>query len=511
MRTALFSFQKIRNMLQLHLTFNFGGLIINEIILVFSLLCLVAAVSSKLAGRLGVPALVIFILVGILAGSDGPGKIYFDNYYAAQFVGVVALSYILFMGGLSVDIKEVRPVFKKGIALATIGVLITALTVGFIGHYFLSLSLLESMLLGSIISSTDAAAVFSVLRSKDISLRGDLKPLLEFESGSNDPMAVLLTVVFISLITGEVSSVHALGAMFIKQIVLGLLCGYFIAKLSAKLINKIHLEYNGLYIVLTVAIVAFAYSFPSVIGGNGFLSVYVCGLTLSASKFVHKKMLTKFHDGIAWFMQIIMFLILGLLVFVKEVWVVAPKALIIAAVLIFIARPLSVFITLIPFKTSLKEKLLISWVGLRGAAPIVLATFPLFANISCSHEIFNIVFFVVLISVLVQGTTIPLSAKLLGVDAPMGTDFNSPIEFEEGESEKKLVEIQVLPDSCAVGKTLKELLLPDETLVAMISREGEYHIPRGDTRFEACDILFILSQKDNEQNLRNIFEKKFKN
>lgn len=478
----------------------------DKIILIASIMFLVASVSSKLAGRFGVPALLIFISVGIFFGSDGLGNIYFDDYYAAQFIGIIALAYILFMGGLSVDIKEVKPVFSKGITLATVGVFLTAVVMGFIGHYFLDFTLYECLLLGAIVSSTDAAAVFSILRSKDINLKNNLKPLLEFESGSNDPMAVFLTIGMISLITGEISSFEDLIYMFVRQMALGVSLGYIIGKLAAKLINKIHLEYNGLYVVLTIAIVAFAYSFPSIVGGNGFMSVYICGLTLSGSNFVHKKMLTKFHDGIAWLMQIVMFLMLGLLVFVKDLFAVAKPALILTLILVFIARPLAVFISLIPFKTGIKEKLFISWVGLRGAAPIVLATFPLLANIEHSHEIFSIIFFVVLISVVIQGTTIPASAKLFKVDAPPEKNFASPLEFEAGESNNKLFEFQIEKHSKAANNMLKDLQLPENTLITMISRGGDYLIPSGNTVFEECDIVFILSNYNNEDKLKELFD-----
>ncbi len=478
-----------------------------KIILIASIMFLVASTSSKLAGRFGVPALLIFISVGIFFGSDGIGKIYFDNYYTAQFIGVVALTYILFMGGLSVDTKEIKPIFSKGITLATLGVFLTAILTGGLGYYFLHFNLYESLLLGAIVSSTDAAAVFSILRSKDINLKNNLKPLLEFESGANDPMAVFLTVGMISLITGEITSASDLIYMFVRQMILGIALGYLIGKLAVKLINKIHLEYDGLYVVLTLAIVAFAYAFPSLTGGNGFMSVYVCGLTMSASNFVHKKMLTKFHDGIAWLMQIIMFLILGLLVFVKDLVPVAKPALILTLILVFIARPVAVFLAMIPFKATFNEKLFISWVGLRGAAPIVLATFPLLANIEHSHEIFCIIFFVVLVSVVIQGTTIPVAAKFLKVDAPAPKALNSPIEFEEGESGKKLFEFQVSANAQAINNTLMDLKLPQDTLITMISRGGDYLIPSGKTTFEECDIVFILSDYKNEDELKRIFDK----
>ena len=477
-----------------------------KIILIASIMFLTASVSSKLAGRFGVPALLIFISIGIFFGSDGIGNIYFDNYYAARFIGVIALAYILFMGGLSVDIKEVKPVFAKGIMLATVGVFLTAIVTGLIGYYFLDFTLYECLLLGSIVSSTDAAAVFSILRSKDINLKNNLKPLLEFESGSNDPMAVFLTVGMISLITGEAASFYDLIFMFLRQMILGIILGFVIGKLAVKLINKIHLAYDGLYVVLTVAIAAFAYSFPSIAGGNGFMSVYICGLTMSASKFVHKKMLTKFHDGIAWLMQIVMFLILGLLVFVKDLYAAIKPALILTFILVFIARPLAVFISLVPFKVNLKEKLFISWVGLRGAAPVVLATFPLLAGLKHSHDIFSIIFFVVIVSVVIQGTTIPASAKLLGVAAPAAKNITSPIEFEAGESNKKLFEFQIECHSLAVNRTLKDLPIPKDTLITMISRGGDYLIPSGDTVFEECDIVFILSDYNNEESLKEIFD-----
>lgn len=379
-----------------------------------AVLLLVAVLFNKIGGKFGIPSLLLFILIGILAGSDGIGGIYFDDYEIAQSVGVISLAFILFMGGLSISPSEIKPIFTKGLSLSTLGVFITAIITGLISYLFLDLTILECLLIGGIISSTDAAAVFSILRSKNINLKNNLKPLLEFESGSNDPMAVFLTVGLIALITGQLTSGFDLVRMFFQQMLLGIICGYLIAKFTVFFINKIKLEYEGLYIVITISMVLLGYSLSSLIGGNGFMCVYICGLTMATCKFIHKNTLTKFHDGIAWIMQIVMFLVLGLLVFVKEVTSVSILGLIVALILIFIARPIAVFISMSPFKNvSFKEKLFISWVGLRGAAPIVLATFPLSSEIEHSHKMFNIIFFVVIISVLIQGTTIPLSAKLL--------------------------------------------------------------------------------------------------
>ncbi len=484
-------------------------IILNEILLIASVLLISAIIFNKIGGKIGVPSLVIFILVGILAGSDGIGGIYFEDYMFAQSVGIVAISYILFMGGLSVDIDELKPVFTEGAVLATLGVFATGIIVGVCSYYFLNLTFLQCMLLGAIISSTDAAAVFSVLRSKSISLSHNLKPLLEFESGSNDPMAVFLTVGIIGLITAQLD-VTSLIFDFFKQMILGCTFGYLIAKATVWLINKIKLEYDSLYIVITLASVLFCYSFISMIGGNGFIGVYVCGLAMASMKFVNKKTLVKFHDALAWIMQIVMFLILGLLVNFKAGFAMTKQAFLVAMVLTFIARPIAVFLTTVPFKRSFNEKLMISWVGLRGAAPIVLATFPLAADIPNAVEIFNIVFFVVLISVLLQGTTIPWLAKKLHVDAPLeDTSYNSILEFDGQNTNKKMIEFTVPDNSKAVGKQIYELNLPKGALVSLVYKKnapkgGDYVIPTGSTCIEACDVLFVLLDGQKEHEVREI-------
>lgn len=478
-------------------------LLTNEILLIVSVLLISAILLNKIGGKFGVPSLLIFILVGIMAGSDGIGGIYFEDFYLSQFIGIVAISYILFMGGLSVDIDELKPVFKEGAVLATLGVFITGIVTGLICYYFLDLSLLECMLLGGIISSTDAAAVFSVLRSKSISLANNLKPLLEFESGSNDPMAVFLTVGIIGLITAQLN-LPSLVFDFFKQMTLGIVFGYLIARATVWLINRIKLEYDSLYVVITLASVLFTYSFISLIGGNGFIGTYVCGLAMAAMKFVNKKTLIKFHDATAWIMQIVMFLILGLLVNFKYGFTFVGQAFLVAMVLTFVARPIAVFLTTIPFKRSINEKLMISWVGLRGAAPIVLATFPLTANIPHAMEIFNIVFFVVIISVLLQGTTIPYIAKKLKVDAPLDVDHKSILEYDGAHTSNKMIEFTVPENSQISGKQIFELNLPKGSLVSLIYKNGDYIIPTGSTTIDACDVLFMLLDVKNEQQIKEI-------
>ncbi|CDE89016.1 TPA: potassium/proton antiporter [Candidatus Gastranaerophilales bacterium HUM_20] len=478
-------------------------MILNEILLIASILLISAIIFNKIGGKFGVPSLVIFILVGILAGSDGILGIYFEDFTLAQFVGIVAISYILFMGGLSVNIKELKPVVAEGSVLATLGVFATGIIVGLCSYFLLDLPMLECMLLGAIISSTDAAAVFGVLRSKNISLDYNLKPLLEFESGSNDPMAVFLTLGVIGLITGQLDSL-GLVFDFFKQMLLGIAFGYLIARGTAWIINRIRLEYDSLYVVITLASVLFTYSFISIIGGNGFIGVYICGLALASMKFVNKKTLIKFHDAVAWLMQIVMFLILGLLVNFKDGFAYTKQAFLIALILTFVARPIAVFLTTFPFKRSLKEKLMISWVGLRGAAPIVLATFPLTENVPHAMEIFNIVFFVVIISVLLQGTTIPYFAKLLKVDAPLEVNHDSVLEYGGKDSNNKMIEFTVADNAEAAGKQLFELNLPQGALVSLIYKNGEYIIPTGSTTIEPCDVLFVLMDKTKETQVRKI-------
>lgn len=478
-------------------------LITNEILLIVSILLISAILLNKIGGKFGVPSLILFILVGILAGSDGIGGIYFEDYHLSQFIGIVAISYILFMGGLSVDIDELKPVCKEGIILATLGVFLTGIITGALSYYVLNLSFLECMLLGAIISSTDAAAVFSVLRSKSISLGNSLKPLLEFESGSNDPMAVFLTLGVIGLITAQINFKYLIFDFF-KQMILGIVFGYLIARAIVWIINRIKLEYDSLYVVITLAAVLFTYSAVSLIGGNGFIATYVCGLAMASMRFVNKGTLVKFHDAVAWIMQIVMFLILGLLVNFKDGFAFTYQAFLVAMILTFVARPIAVFLTTIPFKRSINEKLMISWVGLRGAAPIVLATFPLTANIPHAMEIFNIVFFVVIISVLLQGTTIPYLAKKLGVDEPFEVLHKSILEYDGSHTNNKMIEFTVPDNSEVVGKQIYELNLPAGSLVSLIYKKGEYIIPTGSSVVDACDVLFVLLDIKNEDIVRQI-------
>src|SRR6185295_1976295 len=340
----------------------------------------------------------LFIVLGMLAGSDGPGGIPFDDAHLAQSLGVVALALILFSGGLDTEWASVRPVLGKGLALSTVGVLITAILVGLFAKVVLGFSLLEGVLLGAIVSATDAAAVFSVLRARSVGIKGHVRPLLELESGSNDPMAVFLTTGLIGIMTHPGESVFSLIPMFIQQMALGAALGYAMGKLIVLTINRLALEFEGLYPVLTLSLILLTYGAVAALGGNGFLSVYIAGLIMGKNDFIHKRSVTRFHDGLAWLMQIAMFLALGLLVFPSHLLPIVGLGLLSSLFLMLIARPVSVLVTLAFSRMGLNEKLMISWVGLRGAVPIVLATFPLLAGMPKSEIIFDLVFFIVLTS-----------------------------------------------------------------------------------------------------------------
>lgn len=482
---------------------------IEYIVVIASALLLLSIFASKASGRVGIPALLIFLLTGMLAGSEGPGGIAFDNSWLAQLLGVVALIIILFSGGLDTDWSKISPVVKEGISLATLGVFLTAVSVGLIASIVLDFSLLEGLLLGSIVSSTDAAAVFSILRARSIILKGNLKPLLELESGSNDPMAVFLTTALVGVLANPQSSIVSLIPMFFLQMTLGALLGYGFGKGMVFLINWLKLEYEGLYPVFSLALVMFSYGATTSVGGNGFLAVYLAGLVMGNSDFIQKKSLLRFYDGLAWLMQIAMFLTLGLLVFPSRLVPLIGVGLIISASLIFIARPFGVFVSLIFTKLDFRSKTMISWVGLRGAAPIILATFPLLAGLPKADLIFNLVFFIVLTSSLLQGTLIPQIARLLGVEAPLVPKRSYPLEFvQTGSINSELIEVHIPPDSAVVGKQLVELHLPKNALVVLISRQDNFIVPRGNTVLEAEDTMLMLANKKDSEVVRSIVNSK---
>ena len=482
---------------------------LEHILVAASTLLLLSVLASKASAKLGVPSLLLFLVLGMLAGSDGPGGIYFDDARLAQSLGVIALTLILFSGGLDTEWSTVRPVLWKGLALSTFGVFITAGLVGLFARMVLGFTLLEGFLLGAIVSATDAAAVFSVLRSRSVGLKGHVGPLLELESGSNDPMAVFLTTGLIGILNNPAHSALGLIPMFIQQMALGAALGYAMGKATVLIVNRLSLEFEGLYPVLTLSLVLLAYGATSSVGGNGFLAVYVAGLVMGKNDFIHKRSVMRFYDGLAWLMQIAMFLALGLLVFPSHLVPIIGAGLLASLFLMFVARPLSVFIALAFTRMKLNEKAIVSWVGLRGAVPIVLATFPLLAGLPRSEIIFDLVFFIVLTSILLQGTSIPLLAKWLRLEGPAIEKSISPLELEPiAGVESQLVDVEVPIESPVIGKRIVEAGLPKGALIVLIGRGEEFIVPNGGTVLGSGDRLSVLADKASLLKTRELVDAK---
>ncbi len=469
---------------------------IENILLWVAVLVFVSVVSSKLSDKFGIPILLLFLAIGMLAGSEGIGGIYFDDAKLAKSIGVVALIFIIFSGGLDTNWKDTKSVILPGAILSTAGVLMTAIITGFFAVHILKFSLLEGMLLGSIVSSTDAAAVFSVLRSKRISLKQPLKPLLEFESGSNDPMAIFLTVGFISILTVENMGIAALIPRFMLDMSVGALIGYLMAKFIVFFINRLKLGYEGLYPVIMISLVLLTYVIAVFLKGNGILAVYLAGLMLGKAEFPNKKMIMRFHDGLAWLAQIVMFVTLGLLVFPSHIVPLIGAGFFLTFLLMVVARPVSVLLCLLPFNMNMRKKVMVAWVGLRGSVPIILATFPFMAGIPQADTIFNIVFFVVIASVFIQGTSIPFLSKILKLDVPLAYKMSYPIEFEKtADIDAELIDVVVPFDSEVVGKRISDLDIPKKCLIVLICRGGKFVIPSGSMIIQSGDVLQVLASK----------------
>lgn len=480
-----------------------AGQPLEHILLVASLLLVASVIGSRFSATAGVPALLVFLGIGMLAGSEGPGGIEFESYPIAFGLGSLALAFIIFDGGMRTQWQSVRPVIWTGVSLASAGVVITAAATAVFARFALGLSWVQAFLVGAIVSSTDAAAVFSVLRARSLALKGRVKQVLEFEAASNDPMAVLLTVAVLSYATGETTGVTGIAGLFAGQIVLGLALGWLGGKLTVYLINHVGVEYEGLYSVLLFAFVILLFSLTSVVGGSGFLAVYVAGLLVGNARLLHKSSMLKFHDGIAWIAQIVLFLILGLLVFPSNLPPMWLEGLLLALFLIFLARPLSVFAAAPTRVLHWRERLFVSWVGLRGAAPILLATLPWGVGMPNAEYYFNLVFFVVFVSVLAQGTTIAWLARALGIVEPLREDQEEaaailPAGFV-------FAEIEVRPAAPAENQRLFELRLPSGVVLTSLERAGRYMVPDGQTQFVANDRIRAFARPSNIAMLRETF------
>ena len=480
-------------------------LVADNVILVGAILIFVSILLSRFSSKYGIPTLLIFLVVGMIFGNDGFG-LQFYNAGITQFIGIIALSIILFTGGMETEFKEIKPILSQGIVLSTFGVLLTALLTGvfifWVLGYFTSiyLPLTASLLLASIMSSTDSASVFNILKTQKIKLKNNLRPTLELESGSNDPMAYMLTITLIQYISSSNLGVGSMVGAFFVQFLLGAVVGLVIGKLSVLLINKVKIPYPSLYPLLLLSILLFTYAITDIMHGNGYLAVYISGIIVGNNKIVFKKEITSFLDGLTMFAQLIMFLSLGLLVSPSEMLSVLPVGLIIAAFIIFLARPLSVFISLAPFrKVSIRSKAFLSWVGLRGAVPIIFATYPVLASIENSDQIFNIVFVVTLVSLIVQGMTITTFANKLKLSSPLDdkeSDFK--VEIPE-ELNLKLREIKLTDRMLEKGNTLELMTIPDKTLVMMIKRDMDFLIPNGQMELMENDILLVIAEEEQDR------------
>lgn len=470
---------------------------VDGLLLTAALLVLAAIVASKLSARVGLPVLVLFVAVGMLAGSEGPGGLAFESYPLAHGVGTLALVLILFDGGLRTSTAAFREVAVPATLLATVGVAVTSAVTGFAAAWILGLGSLEGLLLGSIVGSTDAAAVFAVLRSKGVRLRPKLSSVLEVESGANDPMAVFLTVCLAELLVGRREPGLGLAGFFLQQMLLGAVVGGAVGWVATRLVNRIRLGAGGLYPVLTSAIALLAYGAAALVGGSGFLAVYLAGIVLGSRRLVFRNGILLFHDGMAWLSQIVMFVLLGLLSFPSRVFGAAAEGLLIAGVLMVVARPAAVALCLLPLRFDWREGAFVSWVGLRGAVPVVLATIPLLLGVPEGTRLFDVVFFVVLVSAILQGWTVPLAARLLGLQTPPVPE--SPVTLEITslrEVASDIVEVTLALDSAAAGRLVRELELPESIVIAMLVREGKVVPTRGSTRLEAGDHVFLVLESE---------------
>jgi cell volume regulation protein A len=463
--------------------------------------------SSLIAGRISektkIPALILFLAVAMLAGSDGPGGLVFNDAGTTNAIGAVALAFILFSGGFDTRWPEIRPIMSKGVILSTAGVFLTAIGMAYLLWAFGGFSFADGMLVGSIISSTDASAVFTILRSQKCGLKKGLKPLLEFESGSNDPMAIFLTMATLRWIMRPGEPLAAMFMSFMFQIVVGTLAGFSLGHAICYLVQRMRMENEALYPVLGISIVLFTFGFSEAVKGNGYLAVYICGMVMANGDYLYKRTLSKFHEGFAWLMQISMFLVLGLLVNPRELlsWSILGPGLVISFCLMFVVRPLAVILTMFKSDLSFREQIFVGWTGLRGAVPIILATYPLLADYPHAGRIFDLVFFVVITSVLLQGKTLTPVAKWLGVHAPFHIAPRYPLEFtrtpDSGVNETR--EVDLLPESCAVGRRVHELDIPEGVTILLIHRRGSFLIPRGHTGLESGDTLLIFGDKSRLQ------------
>lgn len=478
------------------------------VLFIGSILIFISILISKTGYKFGVPTLLLFLLVGMGFGEDGLG-LKFDNMRDAQFVGMLGMSIILFSGGMDTKLSDVKPILKQGLMLSTIGVAIMTIVtgvfiyaIGFIESNtfnIIKLPLLTALLLAATMSSTDSASVFNILRSQKINLKHNLKPLLELESGSNDPMAYMLTIVLIQLVSGgQTSSIDVL-VSFVIQFALGGFIGFAVGKFAVLAVNNFNLNNRSLYSILILAFVFFTFTITDMAKGNGYLAVYIAGMVLGNNKLLNRKDISTFMNGLTWFFQILMFILLGLLVDPSQMFVVAIPAVLISLFMIFVARPISVFSCMLPFHRSFpfKAMLFTSFVGLRGAAPIIFATYPVVANVPGSDLIFNVVFFVTLFSLVFQGMSIAPVARLLKLDSPyIEKESEFGIELPD-EIDRELHDMTVTEDDLTNGCRIMDLKLKKGTVIILVKRGKKLLSPSGSLELNVNDKLLLIDELNN--------------
>ncbi|GLI55496.1 K+/H+ antiporter [Propionigenium maris DSM 9537] len=476
---------------------------IEKVCIILGVLILSSIFSLKLSKKFNIPTLIIYLGIGMLAGSEGIGGIAFDNAPLAQFIGSLALCIILFSGAFNTNIGEIRDIKKEGLALAVIGVFLNTLFVAVPIYFFTPFEFLQALLFGAIVSSTDASAVMSIIGFSGLNIRKKVGGILKLESGTNDPMANVLIILLLGVISSGRFSFPRAVLFLIAQVGLGILCGYLIFRLALLVLERFELKMQELHQLIIVGFLLTTYGLTNLVGGNGFMAIYILGLSLGNSPLRYRKNMNRFFSSLSWFVEVGMFVMLGLLVFPMQLMEIWRVGVLVSIVLIFLARPLSVFLTLMGSRVENREKLFISWGGLKGAVPIIFATFPLIEGVENSELIFNLVFFVVVISVIFQGVTLPFMSWYLGLES----HEESP--FQEGDLEKmeyleeRVVKIRVSSEGILAGRRVHELNLPREILLILINRQGDNLLPRGNTLIREEDELYLLS--DNLHTVRSYF------
>ena len=463
-----------------------------NIMIICGLVLLISITSTKILYKFGVPILLIFIMLGMLFGSDGIVGIYFNDYQLTNKIATVALIFIMFFGGFGTNWSMAKPVAIPSILLSTLGVVFTAGLTGVFCFLVFKTTLLEGLLIGSIVGSTDAASVFAILRSQRLNLKGSIASMLELESGSNDPCAYMLTTIVLGIMSN--SNNGNIFIMVLSQILLGGMVAVVLAKLSIYLLRHFKFEIEGFYPIFMTAIAVLAYSLSEYLGGNGYLCVYITGIIIGNAKIPHKKSIFQFLDGISWLMQIMLFFLLGLLAFPSKIPLVIGKGILISIFMILVARPVAIFSILFWFKIPIKQQIFIAWVGIRGAASIVFAIFAETYGVSMNNDIFHIIFFIALFSVVVQGTITPKLAKKLDLIDNEESVFKTFNDYKEDKS-TSLVEFTIDEHNIIANKTIMDANIPEDILVVMIKRNGDVFVPNGSTEILPGDILVLSGNK----------------